>query len=319
MLPMLLVAAAPLAPPLSAAEVIRQQDAAGHVRVVREVAEDAGGNCVNHGLWQEFAVDGRLVAEGHYDMGRRTGAWRRWLDATAEAPSLAPTLEGFIAPFVSEAEFAAGQLHGQWLVSDALGRPCLAITFAGGERHGDLQQWNPDGRLVCRETYRHGLLDGETFDRDAAEQRLTHAANYVRGYRVVRGTAYLADGSGRRRCEGDFLVGPQTVAAADDFWESRLAEFAHGDECIPHGLWRHWHPKGQLAASGRYEWGRPEGDFVWRHDNGQKAAAGSYAAGQPSGAWRWWNADGLQTAARTLETPAATAQQSNPASPAIVR
>jgi antitoxin component YwqK of YwqJK toxin-antitoxin module len=241
-------------------------------------------------------------------MGRRTGAWRRWIASADEVPSLAPALEGFAAPFLSEAEFVAGELHGQWLVSDALGRPCLAIAFVGGERHGDLEQWNPNGRPVRRETYRNGRLDGEAFERHQAEQRLVHAATYVRGYRVVRATAYLGDGSGRRRCEGDFLVGPQSLVAADDFWESRLAEFSHGGECIPHGPWRHWHANGQLAASGRYEWGQPEGDFVWRHANGQKAATGAFAAGAPSGAWRWWSADGVQTAARSLDATEATAQ-----------
>jgi hypothetical protein len=89
--------------------------------------------------------------------------------------------------------------------------------------------------------------------------------------------------------------------AVDDFWATRPAEYRYGNECLPHGEWHQWYASGQLAAEGRYDWGRPMGEFTWRHANGQKAVVGSYAeGGLAAGSWRWWNEEGTQVAARTI-------------------
>ncbi len=281
-----------------AGEVIREQDAAGQVRVVREVAEDAAGNCVNHGLWQLRAENGTLAAEGRYAMGRRTGAWRCWLAAPDIPPALQKTLTGFELPFLSEAHYAAGVMHGAWTITDARGRSCFSVELDHGVRQGDVVAWAPSGQIVRRETYDRGMLNGRVMTWDDAEQQLTHSATWINGHHLVRSVAYYDGPDAGRRAEGDYLVGPQTASTADDFWTTRIAEYCDGQACLPHGAWRHWHPSGQLAVEGRYDWGRPAGDFLWRHPNGQKAAAGSYAAdGRPSGVWRWWNAEGAQLAA----------------------
>jgi hypothetical protein len=284
-----------------AAEVIREQDSAGQVRVVREVAEDATGNCVNHGLWQLRRPDGQLAAEGHYEYGLRTGVWRRWLAAADIPKDAASHFVGFELPLTSQAEYAAGMMVGTWAITDARGRTCLSIHLDRGQRHGEACWWLPQGTLVRRESYNHGRLDGEIFAWNAVRQTSEHRATWVDGFHLVRSIAYYPAPSPDRRAEGDFLLGPQLVTSADDFWTTHLAEHQFGQECIPHGVWKHWHPGGQLAAEGRYAWGRPVGEFTWRHLNGQKAAVGVYAdEGQPTGLWRWWNPDGAHLAAVSL-------------------
>ena len=307
-------------------EVIREQDDAGRVRVIREVAEDAAGNCVNHGLWQMLSPDGAFVAEGTYKMGLRHGAWRRWLAGADASPALAESLRGFEAPFLSQASFVAGAMTGAWTISDAHGRKCLSIELQGGVREGELQTWSPAGEVLRRETYRRGRLDGAAFAVGDADGRLIHAATWLDGHRLVRSVAYHEGPAVQKRSEGEYLIGPQTTVAADDFWLARLADFHYGRECLPHGPWRQWHANGQLAAEGRYVWGRPMGDFLWRHPNGQKAVAGAYAAdGGPKGEWRWWNAEGAQLAARTIGVtgpggaPAAQTARKTPGGAATTR
>jgi antitoxin component YwqK of YwqJK toxin-antitoxin module len=284
-----------------AGEIIREQDAAGRVRVIREVAEDARGNCLNHGLWQQLDADGRVCGEGRFEMGLRTGEWRRWLGPGDVPAELATTLTGFELPLESRAAFVGGRLNGAWTIADARGRRCLSAEFVAGVRQGKLRAWAPGGELVREETYDRGRIDGEALAWSDAEQRLVHVATWVRGYRLVRTVSFYEGATPAERAEGEFLLGPSTLSAADDFWATRLADSQLGAACIPHGAWRAWFPGGQLAAEGRYAWGRPVGEFVWRHPNGQKATAGSYdAAGRPEGAWRWWNADGQQVALRQV-------------------
>ena len=299
-----------------AGEVIREQGAAGQVCVVREVTEDAAGNCVNHGLWQSRTADGSLAAEGRYDMGRRTGTWRRWLAAADIPPGLQSTLAGFELPYISEANHADGVVNGAWTITDARGRKCLSVELVNGVRDGEFGVWAPTGQIVRLETYHRGVLDGRVLVWNDAEQHLAHTATWLKGYHLVRSVAYYEGQDAQRRAEGDYLLGPQTVAMPDDFWTTRVAEHRSGQACLPHGEWRHWHAGGQIAAEGRYNWGRPAGEFVWRHPNGQKAAAGSYAAdGRPVGAWRWWDPEGAQVAAIAIglgairEAPALTARQ----------
>lgn len=76
---------------------------------------------------------------------------------------------GFAAPFSSEAVFANGLLHGNWLVSDAHGRPITSIHYREGLRDGNATWWNPQGGKVQQIEYKAGLLDGELVKWDAAE------------------------------------------------------------------------------------------------------------------------------------------------------
>jgi antitoxin component YwqK of YwqJK toxin-antitoxin module len=286
----------------SAGEVLREQDAAGRVRVVREVSEDAAGNCVNHGLWHLRGPDGQLAAEGRYELGLRTSIWRRWLSSDDIPMESTSQFVGFQLPLTSQAEYAGGVMVGTWAITDARGRTCTSIQLDRGTRHGDACWWSPAGTLVRRENFKHGRLDGEVYAWNQSTQTLEHAATWVDGCRLVRSIDYYPAPSSDRRAEGDFLLGPQLVTLPDDFWETRLAQHRFGQECIPHGHWKHWHPGGQVAAEGRYAWGRPVGEFTWRHANGQKLAVGSYADdGRPAGVWRWWNPEGAHLAAVSLD------------------
>src|SRR5262249_9379461 len=59
-------------------ETIRERYDDGKVRIERQVTLDADGNYVNHGEWKMYSHAGDVVAEGHYDMGKRIGTWTRW-------------------------------------------------------------------------------------------------------------------------------------------------------------------------------------------------------------------------------------------------
>ena len=88
-----------------AVETIRERFPDGRLKIEREVTTDSAGNYVNHGTWRMWDAGGDLVAEGRYEMGRRTGHWmRRFHRDEAAVLSTAP-FDQFEAPFVAKATF----------------------------------------------------------------------------------------------------------------------------------------------------------------------------------------------------------------------
>src|SRR5688500_16773242 len=103
-------------------EVITERYPSRAVRVEREVAQDDQGNYYNHGAWSHWDENGVLKGSGEYRNGRRHGKWVRWFN-TGESKILSSALyKSFQAPFVSEATFVDGKLHGTWNIVDTQGR-----------------------------------------------------------------------------------------------------------------------------------------------------------------------------------------------------
>ena len=65
-----------------------------------------------------------------------------------------------------------------------------------------------------------------------------------------------------------------------------------GTRWIRHGLFRAYHPNGELASEGHYTNGHEHGLWKDFHQNGQIAAQGEYDAGREIGHWQYWNDDG---------------------------
>ncbi|MCA9237165.1 MAG: hypothetical protein KDA44_16945 [Planctomycetales bacterium] len=275
---------------VASTDVIAERDAAGTVRVRREMRLNAAGDWVRHGAWQRWNGEGNLVESGQYAAGQRTGRWTKWLAADDGRELLADDA-GFALPLVSQADFQADRLDGEWVVFDGAGRRILRAEFAAGQRHGELVRWNSDGDSVLQQRYVNGLPEGPRHCFDQTSGLLTVSAEYVAGYRLVASSAAPAVPCGRRSA-GMVLVGPETAVTPDDFAASQLAQYESGREVLRHGAWRTWAANGQLIMEGQFDRGRAEGALQWRHPNGQLAVVGQYAAGQPAGPWQWWDAAG---------------------------
>jgi antitoxin component YwqK of YwqJK toxin-antitoxin module len=280
--------------PQPAVEVIRERFADGKVKIEREVTMDANGNYVNHGSWQMWDEAGKLIAEGRYDMGRRTGQWSRWCDRGA-APQLAnPPFDEFDAPFVSRATLAAGELDGEWIISDAQGRKCSSVAFHCGRRNGKATLWQPDGQVYREAAFRNGVAVGEVRECNA-DGRLNTIATYVDGHQLVNKVTNFP-GTDKKKSEAGYLTAAVNEVSPDDFWHLTFAAYAIRGEAQSHGLWRTWHANGQLESEGTYQFGQENGKFTWWHSNGQQAVEGQFVDGQEDGAWVWWHTNGQKAA-----------------------
>lgn len=297
-------------------EVVRERYPNGKVHIERQVTLDAQGNYVNHGSWKMFNNSEQVIAEGHYDMGKRVGTWTRWY-GRGDAPVLGQyPFNRFKPPFVSVATFSDDKLDGEWLVADADQRKCLQISYAEGKRHGPVISWLPNGKTFQQAAYNHGVPVGDFFEIDKKGE-LELKGTYVDGRRLVTMSTYYDERRQKQQKTEELYLAPTTVETTpDDFWNLRFAEYTTQGEGMRHGpskawyengtqqheglyelgkksgTFTFWHPNGQVSATGDYRNDVPTGLWVWWHEMGQKAAIGKYDDGVLLGKWRWWNENG---------------------------
>jgi antitoxin component YwqK of YwqJK toxin-antitoxin module len=280
----------------SGADVVRDRYPNGKLKIKREVALNESGSYVNHGEWVWLSEAGKIVAQGDFEMGMRTGSWTRWYN-TKDSPVLSEApFKGFRAPFKSEATFVDGQMDGPWLITDSAGRQCLLVTLQGGVRNGPVSFWLPNGNVYRQMTYEHGLPVGELLEFDSKTGAMKAVATFAEGRRSVTKTTYYP-GSKNRRSEERLLDPPTDLTKRDDYWSLTLAEYRSEGAPLRHGPQKLWHSNGQLEQEGTYEEGEREGAFTYYHPTGAVAARGSFADDRPVGYWEWLHANGQRSAA----------------------
>jgi antitoxin component YwqK of YwqJK toxin-antitoxin module len=277
-----------------AVEIIRERFPDGRLKIEREVTTDAAGNYVNHGAWRMWDAAGTLVAEGRYDMGRRTGDWMRRYQREESAALSAAPFDQFEAPFVAKARFDADRLDGEWKIADAQDRECSRVTLKHGKRNGPATLWLPDGNVYREAAFRNGSPVGELRERNSDGQ-LRVTATYIGGQQLVNKVSHFPD-SDIKQAEAACLVATVTEVVADDFWQLKFAVYRSQDTQLRHGSWKCWYSNGRPQAEGNFQYDRETGTFTWWHAHGQEAVRGDFVDGQPHGVWTWWHANGQKAA-----------------------
>jgi len=282
-----------------ATEVIQERYPNGAIKIAREVVQDSEGNYVNHGPWQHWDTQGNLVAEGQYRYGRRHGAWTRQ-HAPKDSPlfSTIPYIQ-FEAPYLSQASFDNGEIHGSWAIYDTQNRKIVHWQFTDGERHGTQTWYYPNANKMRTIIYDHGTVNGQLALWDVNGE-LVREETYQLGRKHEEKTTYFED-STQKKTYGEFLYPKLVKVSNDEWWNARPATFKGEGKTIKHGPWTAWHPNGQIAVEGRFEYDLPVGQFVWWFSNGQKAQVGDYEAGHATGNWVWWHANGQKKTSGAYE------------------
>ena len=141
--------------------LIKERYPGGAVKVEREMTQDADGNYVLHGAWRQFDEQGRLIMDGRHEHNQKVGLWRKFYRGN-EAPLLATSpYKDFTAPFISQANFHNGQLHGKWMISDSKQRKVHEIEFCDGQRNGKATWYYPNGAIMLQAQYEHGRVNGD--------------------------------------------------------------------------------------------------------------------------------------------------------------
>jgi antitoxin component YwqK of YwqJK toxin-antitoxin module len=278
----------------NATEVFHERYPNGAIKVEREVVLDEQFNYVNHGSFRTWDEEGALIAKGRYEHGRRVGQWRRlhWPEE-AEHFTRAPFMR-FDAPFLSEATFENGRLHGVWSIKDAQGRCVCEVGFQHGKRHGLAVDFFPKGTPRREVEFLDGVVHGasRTYEEDG---RVSEEVLFLDGRaRSVEVERYV---STQKKSEVHFLSPRLVVEKPDHWWTGQRAVFQHQEEePIQHGPSLSWYENGQERFRGSFHLGQADGEFTWWRENGQVCQKGSYLDGEQQGTWNWWHANGAKGA-----------------------
>lgn len=323
------------------AETIKERFPNGKVKIERDVTQDSAGNYLNHGSWKMWDEAGRIVAQGQYRYGNRTGTWIRWYRSVSEATLLrAAPYKDFAGPFVSQATFENDKLNGFWTIYDGKLRKISQWRFVDGHRHGLSVWWHGNGRKMREIEFRDGDIDGHLIEW-GSEGSVVTRESYQGGRKLAQKTAFYP-GNKQKKSEGMYLFAKDSEKTPDDWWNCKLATTAKAGEDERHGPWSSWHTNGQRqlegtydhdlqvglftwwhdngqkALEGRYLNGKQDGPWVWWYDNGQKSIQGEYAKGNPTGRWTWWAEDGRVAQSADLSHSEGVVIQTLPTTPPSV-
>jgi antitoxin component YwqK of YwqJK toxin-antitoxin module len=282
-------------------EVIRERYPDGKVKIERQVVLDDTGNYVNHGEWKLLSPKGDAIAQGNFDMGKRTGPWMRWHSPKDTALLNEFPFKNFRPPFQSSVNFVNDKMDGEWLITDSAQRKCAQIAIAAGKRNGVSTIWLPNGTIYSQATYEQGTPTGDVLEVDPKNGQPKRVATYSDGRKLTTNTVKGRNPK-HKKSEEQYLE-PKTVQqTADDFWTMKFAEYTSEGEAMRHGPSRVWFDNGQIQQEGAYQFGKKQGTFTYYYDNGQVAATGEFRDDQPEDVWVWWHRNGQKATVGKYET-----------------
>jgi len=274
-------------------ELVTDRYPDGKVKVQREVARDKQGNYVNHGQFTMYDLQGKVLRTGTYRLAKQHGKWTRYFRA-CDGELFCGELAGqFTGPFVSEAEFLDGLLHGIWTIQDSVQRKTIQWEFEGGQRHGKAVWYYPNGEKRREATFDHGEPTGELIEW-GPDKKLVSRATFLHG-RVLRPIVQFYE-PGRKRYEGFHLSADNASRATFDWWNGTVStsDNPKADKDLKHGAWVAYYRNGQKTVEGEYREDQPHGKFTWWYESGQKQAEGSYQNGREHGVWHTWHSNGMR-------------------------
>ena len=274
-------------------ETVRERYPDGKIRIERQVKLDAKNDYVNHGPYAMYDRHGNQIVTGQYHLGKQHGTWVRHF-VSGQGQLFSGELDkSFQGPFISEATFVDGKLHGTWTIASAGTKfKVIEWCFEKGVRHGKATWWYPNGEKRREVDYRDGLPDGDVLEW-APDKRLVRKETFIDSRQLAKRVEWHA--RDRKKYEGTYLLARQPVQTFD--WAGNTASTVPAEEAgvdQKHGLWIAWYANGQKMLEGNYRKDVPVGKFTWWYETGQKQAEGQYLAGVQEGTWITWHPNGMK-------------------------
>ena len=274
-------------------ELVTERYPSRALKIERQMVLDDESNYVNHGLYKEYDSDGSLIRAGEYRMGKQEGRWIQYFKADEGCLFSGKLSSQFPGPFVSEADFAGGKLHGTWTITSRAGRKVIEWQFERGVRQGRACWWHPNGERRRDGKYERGVPVG-TFEDRGSDGKMVRSVTFVDGRVLVKKIHW--HNKNQKAYEGTVLAGRDIPDESFDWWNTTVTTGLTSTSCPEqkHGRWISWYPNGQTKIEAQYRKGEPVGKFVWWYENGQKQAQGEYAGGLRTGTWTTWHLNGMK-------------------------
>jgi len=262
----------------------------GKLMIRRFVTRDAEGNQVNDGSFTQWSPTGQVLARGEFRMGKAHGSWMCQIPADVTLLNESP-YGLYQGPFISQATFVDGALHGNWAIFDAQRKKISEWGFVNGKRQGKWTWWYPNGGLMREMTFAKSLIQGQVRQWNTSGKQVLDE-NYLNGRLVTVVVKYHDESRKQKKFEGLYLNAKLVVNEFDNWWNANPGTYVASGKRRRHGNWTYWHENGQMELRGNYRGGKRHGQWTWWFADGQRRVSAIYEAGKPVGLWRWWQEDG---------------------------
>jgi antitoxin component YwqK of YwqJK toxin-antitoxin module len=259
---------------------------------VAEAGEYVDGK--QHGMWTTYHPKGHPVDETGYDHGMMDGPHREYYptgEIMVDGAHAAGARTGVWTVFYSNGKVAWAGAYvdsvrvGFWYNGTYTGNPEEIGPMIDDRREGMWLLFNSDGSIKGFGPYVGGAKNGAWVEFWPSGEQ----------WRVVTYIDDFEDNPEAGTCDrmgGAWVPDPQQRALG-----CQVCKSAADDEDSPilqlkYGVWRWWHPNGQLEKQGQLVADQRTGPWSFWYDNGQEMLAGSFVADREVGRWTGFYRDG---------------------------
>ncbi|MGY6558028.1 MAG: toxin-antitoxin system YwqK family antitoxin [Nitritalea sp.] len=225
---------------------------------------------VQEGPYMEYHPDGFLVAEVMYKGGEPHGPFKRF--------SFANVIE-------EEGEYNMGRKVGDWVTYFPGTKRVASETSydARGNRSGTWTYYYENRRVARVERYENDIPVG-TWEEFYPDRTLSKRKTYVLGVPVGPYEEFHANGN--PSVTGEFSESGMRTGLWRNFHpEGQLYSIGEYRNNVKTGNWKYFNRIGILVAEGEYLLGSENGQWVYYYDGGQLKSIGSYRLGNEHGTW----------------------------------
>ena len=198
--------------------------------------------------------DGKVQKTGEFVDGKQQGKWTQTFAKDDGHLFSTDHDTAFSGPFMSEATFVDGQLHGIWTIKDHTGRNVVAWNFDNGVRNGKWTWWYPNGEKRLEAAFKNGNLDEDVLEYSQDGQQVAKDT-YLDGMHLTKTVGWYT--LGQKHFEGYYLRASDMPEPTYDWWKGTVttAPAKPAEKDLKHGAWIEWYQSGNKKTEAQYDHG----------------------------------------------------------------
>lgn len=160
-----------------------------------------------------------------------------------------------------------------------------------GKRDGVWEFFYPDGKLMARERYSLGVLQGEAVSY-FPEGQLMQKENWIDD--VLQDSAFYYHPNGKLHRKGRYENGVYEGCWITYYPDGNREQFGNYQKGYPEGKFLNWFEDGFLKEEGNYRLGKKSGQFIFYSEKskGKISILAQYCENSPCGIWVWYKPNG---------------------------
>lgn len=268
------------------------------------------------GEWTAYHHTGKVSERGRWELGKQVGDWKTFHDHGALESVTHFNIDGLRegehkryyrdGTIESEGLFANNARQGLWRFYYTNGQVAVEAGFVNSARSGPWREWhwlsspkvegefaNNQRSGTWREYHNNGVISG-TGAYSQGKKEGTWSQHWYSGskWRDLDFTSGVSDDADESQCSS--LNGEWKADLKERFAGCEVCRVSVdlGQKNVKTGVWKWWHPNGELEREGRFEEDSAHGLWSEYNRKGELTLSGEYDHGKRTGIWRGYYPSG---------------------------